>query len=76
MNKGTNSSKITISLKREERQALAEEAERQGVKLSALCASLIRKHIKKRYTITDRETRPADNHGGGRKPAEESEEDA
>jgi len=65
MNKGTNSSKITISLKREEREALRQEAERQGVKVSTLCAALIRKHIKKRYSITERQTRPADNHGGG-----------
>lgn len=69
-NKGNNSSKITVSLKKEERQALAAEAERQGVKLPTLCAALIRKHIKKRYAITERQTRPADNHGGGRKKAE------
>lgn len=65
MAKGSNASKITISLRADEREALREEAERQGVPLCTLCAALIRKHIKKRYAITDRQTRPADNHGGG-----------
>lgn len=67
MGKGSNQSKITISLRAEEREALQAEAERQGVPLCTLCASLVRKHIKKRYTITERQTRPADNHGGGQK---------
>lgn len=64
-NQGTNKSKITISLRAEEREAIAKEAERQGVAIPTLCASLIRKHIKKRVSITNRQTRPADNHGGG-----------
>lgn len=46
MNKGNNSSKITISLKREEREALATEAEAEGVKVPTLCASVLRKHLK------------------------------
>lgn len=67
--KGYNSSKITISLKKEERRALIEAAEAQGVAVATLCASIIRKHIKRRYSITDRETRAATNNGGGRKKA-------
>lgn len=66
-NKGYNSSKITISLKKEEREALIQAAEARGVAVSTLCAEIIRKHIKRRYEITDRETRPATNNGGGRK---------
>lgn len=66
-NKGTNSSKITISLKKDEREALKIAAEERGIATATLCAEIIRKHIKRRYKITDRETRPADNHGGGRK---------
>ena len=62
MGKGSNQSKITISLKKDERETLKAEAERQGVALPTLCASLIRKHIKKRYAVTDRPTRAADNH--------------
>lgn len=56
-NKGYNSSKITISLKKNERQALIEEAERRGVKVSTLCAAFIRRHIKTSYGVTERAKR-------------------
>ena len=55
--KGNNQTKITISLKADERQALKEAAEARGIKIPTLCAEIIRKHIRKRYAVTERETR-------------------
>lgn len=67
MNKGYNSSKITISLKKDERDCLAFAAQERGVAVATLCAEIIRKHIKRRYAITDRETRePGKKESGGK----------
>lgn len=52
-----NETKITISLKKDEREALKRQADKRGIPLCTLCAELVRKHIRKRYTITKTSTR-------------------
>ena len=54
---GTNQSKITISLKRHEREAIEAEAERQGLKPCQLVAAIVRSHIKTASKITKRPRR-------------------
>lgn len=49
---GTNSTHITISLKRAEREAICAEAERQGIAPATLCAYFVRLHIKTLYKVT------------------------
>lgn len=58
-NRGTNASKITISLKKREREALAKAAEAEGVSVPTLCAEIIRRHMTKRGSITEEERKKA-----------------
>lgn len=44
----TNTSKIMISLKKAEREAIKEEAEKRGLAASTLCAEIIRERIRYR----------------------------
>lgn len=52
MNKGSNSTKITISLKKHEREAIEAEARRQGITAPTLCADLVRLHIRTDTIVT------------------------